>query len=87
MGSMSFLWPGLLWSLLALPLLPVLYVWLLRRRRKHVLRYSSLALVRDSERRSWRRHVPAALLWVALAALALAVARPTARVTLPWMSR
>jgi Ca-activated chloride channel family protein len=86
MGAMSFLWPGLLWSLLALPLLPALYVWLLHRRRKQVLRYSSLELVRDTAPRSWRRHVPAALLWVALAALALAVARPTAPVTLPWSS-
>ena len=28
---MSFLWPQNLWLLLALPLLPALYLWLLRR--------------------------------------------------------
>ena len=83
---MSFLWPGFLWFLLALPLLPVLYVWLLRRRRQQVLRYSSLGAVRAAAGRTWRRHVPAGLLWLALAALTLALARPTAAVTLPWSS-
>ena len=31
---MFFLWPQYLWLMLALPLLPAAYVWLLRRRRK-----------------------------------------------------
>ena len=83
---MSFLWPGFLWSLLAVPLLPVLYVWLLRRRRQQVLRYSSLGAVRAAAGRTWRRHVPAGLLWLALAVLTLALARPTAPITLPWSS-
>ena len=30
----AFLWPRFLWALLALPLLVLLYVWLLRRRKK-----------------------------------------------------
>jgi Ca-activated chloride channel family protein len=41
----SFLWPQLLWLLLALPLLVLLYLWVLRRRRKLALRYASLAIV------------------------------------------
>ena len=81
---MTFLWPLWLWSLLALPLLPAVYLWLLRRRRKAVLRYSSVQVVREASRRVWRRHLPAALLWLACAVLLLAAARPTARVTLPW---
>src|SRR4051794_19713406 len=81
---MHFLWPHFLWLLLAVPLLPALYLWLLRRRRQAALRYSSLGLVREALRRSWRRHVPAALLGLACALLLLAVARPVARVTLPW---
>ena len=81
---MSFLWPLWLWSLLALPLLPAVYLWLLRRRRKAVLRYSSVQVVREASRRNWRRHAPAALLWLACAVLLFAAARPTARVTLPW---
>ena len=38
---MFFLWPEYLWLMLALPLLPAAYVWLLRRRRKAAVRYSS----------------------------------------------
>ena len=81
---MSYLWPGYLWTLLALPLLPLLYVWWLRRRSKAALRYSSLDLVRQASGRLWRRHVPPALLFLACAVLLLAVARPTAKLTLPW---
>jgi Ca-activated chloride channel family protein len=82
---MNFLWPQYLWLLLALPLLPVLYLWLLHRRGKRALRYSSLQVVREaSSGRQWRRHVPPALLLIACSLLLLAAARPTARVTLPW---
>ncbi len=82
---MNFLWPQFLWMLLALPLLPLLYRWLLRRRGKPTLRLSSLDLVREAGGRSWRRHVPPALILVACALLVLAVARPAVTVTLPWV--
>ena len=62
---MTFLWPQYLWSMVALPLLPALYVWLLRRRGKRALRYSSLAVVREVPSLHWRRHVPPALLLLA----------------------
>ena len=81
---MSFLWPHNLWLLLALPWLPLLYLWLLRRRGKPALRYSSLQMVREASGRQWRQHVPPALLFVALSVLAFAIARPVARLTLPW---
>ena len=81
---MTFLWPPLLWSMLALPLLPALYLWLLRRRGKAALRYSSLDVVRATSSRIWRRHVPPALLLMACTVLLLAAARPLAVVTLPW---
>ena len=81
---MYFLWPQVLWLMLALPLLPVLYLWLLRRRRKAALRYSSLDVVRAASGRAWRRHVPPALLLLACAVLLLAAARPLAALTLPW---
>ena len=74
---MKFLWPQYLWLMLALPLLPVLYVWLLRRRGKPALRYSSLEVLREASGRHWRRHVPPALLLMACAVLLLAAARPT----------
>jgi Ca-activated chloride channel family protein len=82
---MSFLWPQWLWLMVAVPLLPLLYAWLLRRRRKRVLRYSSLGVVRAaSPERQWRRHLPPALLMIACAVLLFAAARPTAMLTLPW---
>ena len=81
---MNFLWPQYLWLMLALPALPLLYLWLLRRRGRPALRYSTLAVVREASSRPWRRHVPPALLWVACAVLLFAAARPTALVTMPW---
>lgn len=81
---MNFLWPQNLWLMLALPLLPALYLWLLRRRGKLALRLSSLSVARQAIVPTWRRHVPPALLLLALSVLLFACARPTAAVTLPW---
>ena len=82
---MNFLWPNWLWLMLALPVLPMLYVWLLRRRGKPALRYSNLQVVREAAgARAWRRHVPPTLLWIACALLLLAAARPLAKLTMPW---
>ena len=81
----GFLWPQFLWLLLVLPLLVLLYVWLLRRRRQTVVRYASLSIVREALGRGpgWRRHLPPLLMLLALAALVLASARPVAVITLP----
>lgn len=81
----TFVWPQLLWLLLALPLLVLLYGWLLRRRRQAALRYASLSIVREALGRAptWRRHVPPVLLFLAFAAMLLAAARPMAIITLP----
>ena len=81
---MSFLWPKYLWLLLALPVLPALYLWLLRRRGQAVLRLSSVHVARKAAGPQWRRHVPPAILFLALTVLLLAVSRPTAQVALPW---
>ena len=84
-SGLNFIWPAMLWSLAALPLLVLAYLWLLKRRKKTALRYASLALVKEAmgARGAWRRHVPPALLLVALAALLLASARPAAVISLP----
>ena len=86
---MTFIWPEMLWGLLALPLLVGLYVWLLARRKKTSLRYASLSLVKEAlgARGAWRRHVPPALLLLAIAALLLAAARPAAVIALPSQSQ
>ena len=85
MSTISFESPTLLWLLPALLVLPLAYAWLTGRRRKAAVRYSSLGVVRAAAGgRQWRRHVPPALLFVAIALLAVASARPVARVPLPW---
>jgi Ca-activated chloride channel homolog len=81
---MHFLWSHNLWWMLVLPWLPVLYLWLLRRGGKRALTYSSLGVVRAAVGRQWRRHVPPVLLFLAFSLLLLALARPTAPVSLPW---
>lgn len=81
---MSFLWPHLLWLLAVVPLLVALYFWALRRRKKVAVRYAGLELVREAAgRQGWRRHLPPLLFLLAITALLLAVARPSAVVTLP----
>ncbi|CAL95480.1 VWA domain-containing protein [Azoarcus olearius] len=82
---MNLLWPETLWLLPVLPALVAAYVWLLRRRRREPVRFASLALLRPAlgPGQRWRRHVPAALLLLALAATAFALARPSAVITLP----
>lgn len=85
MIPVNFLWPQLLWLLLALPLLLALYVWLLRRKKKLALRYASLSIVKEAmgQGLSLRRHIPPALFLLALAAMLLAAARPLAVISLP----
>ena len=82
---MVFLWPSLLWLLLILPLLVLLYLWLLRRRKVQALAYPGLALVRQAlgSRAQWRLHLPPLLFLLGLAALLLAAARPLAVLKLP----
>src|ERR1051325_9810162 len=81
---MSFQWPEFLWLAAALPALVALYVYLLRRRKRFAVRYSSLALMREAmSGASWRRHVPPFLILLARAALIVAIARPSATIALP----
>jgi Ca-activated chloride channel homolog len=81
---MSFQWPEFLWLAAALPLLVALYVLLLRRRKRFAVHFSSLALMREAmSGASWRRHVPPFLILLALGALIVAIARPSATLTLP----
>jgi Ca-activated chloride channel family protein len=82
--TMTFIWLEALWLLLLVPLLVGAYV-LLRRKKKAALRYANLAIVKQAMGKGlgWRRHVPPALLLIALTVLILAVARPAAVLTLP----
>jgi Ca-activated chloride channel family protein len=86
---MSFLWAELLALLLLIPVLISIYLVLQRRHVRSAVRFASLALVREAAAGSarWRRHLPPALLLGALAAAILAIARPSAVITLPSQQR
>lgn len=75
---MSFTWPLALVSLVVPALLLAFHWWSLRRRRRHAVRYSSVALLRSvlPGRKRWQRHLPVALLLLGLASLAVAAGRP-----------
>ena len=82
---MSFLWPGLFYLLLLIPLAILVYWWVMRRRRRFAVRYSSLSLVREAAaKQSWlRKHLPFVLFLLSLASLVFALARPVATVVIP----
>ena len=82
---MTFLWPDLLWLLLSVPVLVGLYLLMLRRKKKAVVRYAALAMVKDAMGvgAGFRRHVPPILFLAALTVMIAAIARPAAVVTLP----
>jgi Ca-activated chloride channel family protein len=82
---MRFLWPDLLWLLVLVPVLVAAYLWLLSRRKRSALRFTDLARVRQAIGSSQRvrRHLPPALLLVAVLLALLALARPSTVFTLP----
>ncbi len=82
---MTWLWPGFLSLLILIPLLIAIYVWMLRRKRRFTVRFSSLSLVREAlpEWSRLRRHLPAALFLIGLASLVLALGRPITVVAVP----
>lgn len=89
---MTFLWPTMLWLLLAVPLLALTAVWVGRRRSRDRLAYPGLGRAGDDSaaraggRRRWRR-LPAVLFLFGLTALFIAAARPTAVVMVPRLNQ
>jgi Ca-activated chloride channel family protein len=82
---MSFIWPGMLISLLLIPALVIIYLRIQRRRRQFSASFGGLGLARDRDARplNRRRHIPSLLFMAGLAILLLAMARPQAVVSLP----
>ena len=82
---MSAEWPGLLWTLLLVPVALAAYVLAQRRRSRYTVRFTNLDLLANvvSAKPSWRRHVPPALYLLALAALLVSLARPQAMALVP----
>jgi Ca-activated chloride channel family protein len=80
---MTFQWPLALIALVLIPLLVGLYVVFERRRTKYAERFTTPGLLPnlvDATPR-WRRHLPLAILLVALTAMVVGVARPHATVS------
>ena len=82
---MNLVEPSRLWLLLVVAGLAALYLWLGRRRRHRAVRFSNLALLKSVAPRhpGWRRHLPAALTALAMAALIVGLAGPTREVRIP----
>ncbi len=82
---MTFQWPLMLLGLVALPMLAAVYLWALSRPVRASVAHTQLALLAQAVAASppWRRHVPAALAALALAAVLLAMARPVAPLPVP----
>jgi Ca-activated chloride channel family protein len=82
---MKLLWPWFLPLLLLIPLMVAVYIWVLRRKRRFAVRYSSLTLIREALPKwsRWRRHLPFALFLLGLTSLITAMARPAAVVEVP----
>jgi len=86
LDSLNFLWPVLLWSLAALPILLMLYVWRGRRVKRQRDRFPRM--VAPAQRVGGvlgmiGRHGPIALMMIALAVLLIALARPRAMIQVP----
>ena len=86
-GSLTFLWPSMLWLLIAVPLAAALYWAIAARRRQSAARYASLETVGGPDGQALsassraRRVIPLLFWTLAMAALILAIARPQAALT------
>jgi Ca-activated chloride channel family protein len=80
---MSFEWPIALVGLVVVPVLVALYVLRERRRDDYASRFTAPTLLPNLVDASprWRRHLPIAVLLVALTAMVVGVARPHAKVS------
>ncbi|MFZ4758334.1 MAG: VWA domain-containing protein [Burkholderiaceae bacterium] len=79
---MTFVWPQMLWALLAVPLLGTAYLLWVRRRRAARNGYAGL-VAGSGPGGGWLRHLPPVLFLMAIVLLLVSVGRPAAVVTLP----
>ena len=82
---MKFASPELLAALLLVPLAVGLYLLVQRRRARYVVRFTNVDLLANLAPRtpSWRRHVPPVIYLAAIAALVIALARPSMTIAVP----
>src|SRR5690606_11964400 len=83
--SMTFEWPAALLLLIVVPVLAFAYIAMQRRRNQYALRYASVSLVAQAvgSGPGIKRHVPAGLYLLAIAALIIGLARPQATIPVP----
>jgi len=84
-AAVSVQWPTMLWLLAALPLLAAFQAWRLAREKRGKVLYAGLAVPGPAAGVASRamRYVPPVLMFLGLAALIFAVARPQASLMLP----
>ena len=82
---MTFASPLLLLALLLVPAALGIYLLVQRRRSRYAVRFTNVDLLANIVPKSprWRRHVPPALYLAAIAALGIALARPSMTVAVP----
>jgi Ca-activated chloride channel family protein len=82
---MTFASPELLVGLLLVPVALAAYLLVQRRRSRYAVRFTNVDLLSNLVPRTpgWRRHIPTALYLGAIAALAVALARPSMVVAVP----
>jgi Ca-activated chloride channel family protein len=82
---MEFIWPGMLFSLVVIPLAIFGYVLLQRRRKRLASQFGSLGFGVGPARpgRDLQRHLPTAILLVGLTVLLAALGRPQTVVSMP----
>ncbi len=81
---MTFIWPVMLVSLLALPLLVALYVVLQRRRQRQLAGFGRMGFAPSGRPKlGARRHLPAIFFLAGLALLLFSLSRPEAVLSLP----
>jgi Ca-activated chloride channel family protein len=84
-ASLTVQWPMMLWALAALPLIAAFHLWHSVRAKRGVLRYAGLGSIEGATGRMARvrRFIPPTLMFLGLAALLFAIARPQASLVLP----
>jgi Ca-activated chloride channel family protein len=82
---MSFIWSNLLIFLILVPLLFLVYLRVMRRRREAARHYGSLGLLRDARGSGpgLSRHIPVLILLAGITVLIVSAARPQATVSIP----
>ncbi len=83
---MDFQWPAMLWLLVLVPAFIAAYLWAQRRQQRYAIRYASLVVLKEAlgKGSGIRRHVPPFLFLLGLTAMIIALARPSAVVSVPF---